>query len=89
MSNLDPVYEEHARLIAGRVAELLREQQSTTIPEYITTEEAARLISVPVRTLQNWRAREDGPPFTRFGQTIRYPVGDLRAWIERRRVTSE
>jgi len=44
---------------------------------------------VPVRRLQNWRARDDGPPFMRFGQTIRYRVADLRAWMEKWRVEPE
>jgi excisionase family DNA binding protein len=86
---LDPLYEEHARLVAARVAEMLRER-STVVPEYLNPEDAAVLVGISKRTLENYRVRDDGgPPFLRVGGLVRYKVADLREWIERGRVEPE
>lgn len=87
MPELDPVYETHARLVAARVAELLREQ-SNVVQEYLSPEEAARLLGLPVRTLENYRARDaGGPPFHRISsRLVRYRVSELHDWMEARRV---
>lgn len=78
---LDPLYEEHARLVAAHVADRLLQMQPVIVPEYLDPDEAAIFLNVPVRTLQNWRCRSDGPPFHRFGNTVRYTTADLRAWM--------
>jgi hypothetical protein len=41
---------------------------------------------VSIKTLANWRCREDapGPPFQRFGNRILYPRAMLDAWIAAR-----
>ena len=86
---LDPVYEEHARLIAAHVADILRER-SAVVPEYVSPEDAAVLLGISKRTLENYRVRHDGgPPFSRVGRIVRYKVADLRAWIETGHVEPE
>lgn len=86
---LDPIYEEHARLVATRVADILRER-SAVVPEYLSPEDAAVLLGISKRTLENYRVRGDGgPPYHRIGGLIRYRVADLRAWVERGRVEPE
>jgi excisionase family DNA binding protein len=86
MPTLDPVYEEHARLIAARVADLLREG-SAVVPEYVSQKDAAVLLGISKRTLENYRVRDvGGPPFHRIGGLVRYKVADLRAWIDAGRV---
>lgn len=82
MPILDPLYEDHARLVAQRVTEIILQQPIPPLPEYVSPEEASRIIGVPLRTMQNWRFRDDGPPFTRYGQTIRYKVTDLHDWMQ-------
>ena len=44
--------------------------------------EAAVLLGVSVRTLQNWRLRGGGPPYQKLGSAVRYSTFKLRAWIE-------
>ncbi|MGG7644482.1 helix-turn-helix transcriptional regulator [Rhodovulum sp. YNF3179] len=39
------------------------------------------------RFLEVAASRGDGPPMLRIGRSVRYRVGDLRDWIEARRVT--
>lgn len=42
-------------------------------------------------SLESWRRRDEGPPFTRLGDgpraPIRYPAGALREWLAARTVT--
>ena len=50
-------------------------------PQLLTPEEAARLCAVSVRTLEGWRRRQSGPPFIRLGNTVRYDMGELLAFL--------
>ena len=55
---------------------------TTDASEVLTPREAAKLLKVTARTLQNWRdpsKKTYGPPWIRMGGQIRY----LRAAIER------
>ena len=45
-------------------------------------DDAARLLSLSVRTLQSWRIRMAGPPFFQVGRAVRYRRRDLIAWID-------
>lgn len=85
---LEPVYEEHARLVAARVVELLRDRD-TIAPEYVGPREAAVFLSVSFRTLEGWRADDEGPAFVRMGRLTRYKVSDLHAWMAARRVACD
>ncbi|EKE69966.1 hypothetical protein SAMN04488117_101587 [Celeribacter baekdonensis] len=40
------------------------------------------------RFLEVSAVRGDGPPMIKIGRSVRYRVGDLREWIEARKVTS-
>lgn len=40
------------------------------------------------RFLEVSAVRGDGPPMIRIGRSVRYRAGDLREWIEARRVNS-
>ena len=86
MPDLDPVYEEQAKLIADRVAELLFSGEAV-VPEYIGPKKAAVFLGLPIRTLENMRhkLRSDGPPFSRVGRLVRYRVKDLHAYMKRNR----
>lgn len=52
---------------------------------YLTTEEAARSLKISAKTLCNWRSSGGGPPFCKFGSSVRYKLGDLDLWAESRR----
>lgn len=48
----------------------------------LSTKEAARYLNFSHRTLEGWRIRGEGPPFTRlFNERIRYYRADLDDWI--------
>jgi excisionase family DNA binding protein len=61
-----------------------REEDARMESENLKTEdEAARFLSVSVRTLQAKRWRGDTDlPFVKFGRTVRYRLADLQAYIE-------
>jgi Helix-turn-helix domain len=46
---------------------------STTLSnEWMSEAEAAAEVKKTIRTLRQWRKRREGPPYARFGRTIRY-----------------
>jgi Helix-turn-helix domain len=52
----------------------------------LCTAEAATFLKVRPRTLRAWRKR-NGPPFIRLPSgAIRYPIADLRSWLDRHQV---
>lgn len=50
----------------------------------MTTSEAADYLASTKTTLEQWRARNDGPPFVKMGRSVRYRRADLDQWIEAR-----
>jgi Helix-turn-helix domain len=44
--------------------------------------QAAKLLNLSPRTLQNWRSSYNGPLYIRVGRAIRYRRRDLIAWID-------
>ncbi len=57
----------------------------------LTTRETAERLRCSERKLERHRLIGDGPPFVKFGATIRYPLDELARWIAERmrRSTSE
>ncbi|MCA1274037.1 helix-turn-helix domain-containing protein [Streptomyces sp. 7G] len=54
---------------------------------YLTPEDLASLLSVPIETVYHWRKRRTGPPGFRVGRHIRYDPATVRAWIEHQATT--
>lgn len=52
------------------------------MPNLVTTAEAATLLTLSSRTLENWRARKQGPPWRKLGTAVRYDTEDLEKWLE-------
>lgn len=51
----------------------------------LSTPDAAQLLGVAERTLENWRADKSGPDFIKIGsRAVGYRLGALRAWIASR-----
>jgi excisionase family DNA binding protein len=48
--------------------------------ELLTPKDAATLLSVSVRTLENWRREGRGPLFVKQGRCVRYARAALAAW---------
>lgn len=50
--------------------------------QLINEREAATLLRLSVKCLQNWRVRGGGPPFIRLGRCVRYAVPALEAFVQ-------
>lgn len=54
----------------------------------LTTSEAAPLIGVKPKTLENWRVLGRGPVHIKAGGRVGYELADIEAWKAGRRATS-
>ena len=55
---------------------------------YIREREAAKYIGVTVSTLRSWRSKrsKNGPPYTRLGRLVMYPIAELDGHMRARMV---
>lgn len=51
------------------------------IEELLVTKEAARIVKLSPRTLENQRLRGGGPRYIKLGGAVRYRIQDLEEWI--------
>jgi excisionase family DNA binding protein len=54
---------------------------------YMTTEQVADYLAVPVNTLYQWRSRGFGPRAARVGRHLRWKRDDVDAWMTARAET--
>ncbi len=66
-----------------------REVVASTTEEYLTTEELAALLKVPVRTVHHWRYRGESPPAVKIRGTLRFPMSGVQAWIKANTETTD
>lgn len=55
---------------------------------FVTTDTAARFLSLSPHSLECYRSGGYGPPYYKFGKSVRYAVSDLESWIARQRVAN-
>jgi len=62
------------------------------IPALLTEESAARLLTVPAKTLRNWRCVGRGPRFLRLGGgrngCVRYEIAAIRDYLTQRTLSN-
>jgi predicted site-specific integrase-resolvase len=56
--------------------------------EYITETQLSNHLNISVRTLQQWRVRGDGPPFTKLSRSVRYKKQSVQDWLDQQERTS-
>ena len=56
------------------------------LPDFLTVEETAELLSVSVKTLEAWRRVGKGPEFVQLGRAVRYTMRALDAFTRARTV---
>jgi excisionase family DNA binding protein len=54
-------------------------------PVFLTQNEVAELLRLPVRTVEDWRLTRNGPPWLKLGRHVRYERDDLLEWVKGRR----
>ncbi len=62
--------------------------RTKSTPTLVNETEAARILSLSVKTLRRWRWAGRGPRFIKIGGAVRYDPTDLTAFIEAGRRTS-
>ena len=51
----------------------------------LTVGQVAEYLNVPRQRLYDWRWRGEGPPAFKVGQSLRYRLADVEAWLEAQR----
>jgi hypothetical protein len=60
----------------------MAESEEFDKPSWLTGDQVARRLSVPIVTLFAWRDQGTGPPWLILGHEIRYDETDLLHWIK-------
>ena len=55
--------------------------KTAPLGKYLTPQELAELLNVPVETVYQWRRKRTGPPGFRVGRHLRYDLAAVREWI--------
>ncbi|PZQ96716.1 MAG: hypothetical protein DI533_14085 [Cereibacter sphaeroides] len=71
---------EEVRALREKVEELSRPKPLLTTPE------CAELLSMSASRLFEWRRDGIGPPYMRFGATVRYDRAEVLAWFATQKV---
>lgn len=50
---------------------------------YLRTPEAARMLSLSIRTLEKYRQRGNGPIYRKIGGRVIYDFNDIKTWVDR------
>lgn len=58
-------------------------QSPRAVLQVYSTKEAARMLGVSHRTLEDWRTRGTGPRFIMLGRLVRYRATDLERFVNR------
>lgn len=53
---------------------------------YLSEAEVAAVVGVEVKTLKNWRAAKDGPPYSQAGGSTLYRIDSVTKWLASREV---
>ncbi len=62
---------------------------SVETPLLLTSEAAAKLMSISPATLRLWRHKGHGPAYVRISTvSVKYRLEDIQAWIDAHRVTT-
>ena len=54
--------------------------------QHTNEQDAAMFLDLDVTTLRDWRLRKVGPPYCKFGRSVRYPVIDLQKFAEQAKI---
>jgi len=87
MSEVEQLVTNIAKAVTDELWKKMQAGGVPVLPEYVTTKQASILLSIPERTLEDYRSRiPDGPPYSVVGKRVRYRLTDLRAWADANRV---
>lgn len=64
------------------LAGLLCIENTNDLPRFMTSEQAAKYLSVNPRLMDHWRWRKTGPKHVKVGNSVRYTRADLDDFVE-------
>lgn len=75
------------RLRGSRARTLMSENKDghTQAPEWLTTDELADWLRIPIGTIYDWRAKGEGPVAYRLGRHLRWRRDDVEDWLQDQR----
>ena len=74
-------------MLNKRLMAPLKASTAQISPMIVSTEEAATILGLAPRTLQDFRLRGEGPPFVKLTRRrVGYFISDLEAWARARTV---
>lgn len=65
------------------IDERARPLSGSTVQMWFTSKEAARVLRISHRTLEDWRLKGNGPKFQKVGRLVRYSLAELSAFTSR------
>lgn len=71
-----------AEAVAERLLRELPRGRLPMTPEYLTADQVAQMTGFSTKSLEAYRAKRQGPPFLKVGNSVRYRADDVRAWVE-------
>lgn len=54
--------------------------------QFLSTPQAATMLAVSESTLQRYRITNEGPPYIKVGNRVRYDIKDLEDWVESKKI---
>lgn len=59
----------------------MSETTTVTFPQFMTVQEVAQLLQVPVSTVYHWAAYGEGPPSFKVGKHRRFKAAAVAQWL--------
>ena len=65
--------------------------EKSAFPTFIDEKKVARIFEISVRTVQQWRLKGHGPPYTKISSLVRYNLEAVLTWAaaQTKKSTSE
>ena len=64
-----------------------RSLPNVSLPSLLTPEQVATITGLALETLAQWRSQKRGLPYLKIGRAVRYDPAEIRAYLERCRVS--
>lgn len=67
-------------LLSAAATPKLGDDMQTSTDYWLSRDEVADRLKLPIATIAQWASQKKGPPFAKIGRFARYKLSDLLAW---------